>query len=329
MDASADRVPRLLYLSDAEVRATAPGPRQVVELLTHAFLERAEGRTEVPPKEGVHPSPDALLHAMPASVPALRAVGVKWIASYPANRARRLPAVNGLLVLNDPDTGLPLAVMDAGWITALRTAGASVLAAHFLARPASSSLGILGCGVQARSHLMAFAAAFPLRRVRVHDRHPERARALAEEMEGTVGVPIEPVGSVREVVEGLDLVVTAGSIHRVPQPAVQPGWLAPGAFASLVDFDSAWSRAALGELDLLFTDDVAQLQRFRDGGWFRDLPPVQADLAALVAGTCAGRTAHHQRTATCNLGLALGDVVLAAEVYRVATERGLGALLRR
>jgi ornithine cyclodeaminase/alanine dehydrogenase len=325
----ADELPRLLYLSDADVRAAALGPLEVLELLTRAFSERAAGRAEVPPKEGVHPAPDALLHAMPASIPDMGAVGLKWIAAYPGNRARQLPAVNGLVVLNDPDTGLPLAVMDAAWITAVRTAAASVLSARFLARPEASSLGVLGCGVQARSHLAAFAAAFPLRRVRVHDRHPERARALAQEMGPLLGLAIEPVDSVRAVVEGLDLVMTAGAIHRSAQGAVQPGWLQPGAFASLVDFDSAWSAGALQELDLICTDDLAQLQRFRVEGWFRDLPPVEADLAELVGGRKPGRTSDVQRTAACNLGLALGDVAVASRLYRIARERGLGTALRR
>ena len=321
--------PRLHYLSDAEVRAAAPGPREVVELLTRAFEERAAGRTEVPPKDGVHPVPGALLHAMPASAPALGAVGVKWIAAYPGNRARELPAVSGLVVLNDPDTGLPVTVMDAAWITAIRTAAASVLSARFLARREAASLGILGCGVQARAHLAAFASAFRLQRVRVHDRHPERARALAEEMEAVVGCHIEPAGQVREVVEGLDLVVTCGAIQRVPSGVVQAAWLAPGAFASLVDFDSAWTAAALRELDLLATDDLPQLERFREAGWFRDLPAVSVDLAALVSGRIPGRTSAAQRTAACNLGLALEDVVVAVEVDRRARQRGLGTPLLR
>lgn len=320
---------RLLHLSDADVRGSGLAPLEVVDLLTRAFLERAAGRAEVPPKDGVHPVPEAFLHAMPASIPALGAVGLKWIAAYPGNRARDLPAVSGLVVLNAPDTGLPLAVMDAAWITAARTAAASVLSARFLARPEASALGVLGCGVQARSHLTAFAAAFPLSRVWVHDRHPERARALSEELSAVLGLGIEPVGSVREVVEGSDLVVTAGAIQRVPHGAVQAGWLAPGAFASLVDYDSAWSPAGLREIDLLCTDDRAQLERARGEGRFRDLPSVHADLAELVAGRKVGRTSPRQRTAACNLGLALGDVAIAAEVHRRALERGLGTWLPR
>ena len=101
--------------------------------------------------------------------------------------------------------------------------------------------------------------------------------------------PSEPVDTVREVVEGMDLVVTAGAIHSTPHGAVQAGWLAPGAFASLVDYDSAWSPAALRELDLLCTDDTAQLQRARDGGRFQELPALHADLAELVRKT-EGRT---------------------------------------
>ena len=89
----------------------------------------------MPPKPGVHSRPDAFIHAMPAYIPALHAIGMKWVSGYPANQARGLPYITGLLILNDDETGLPLAVMDCTWITAMRTGAATALAAKYLARP--------------------------------------------------------------------------------------------------------------------------------------------------------------------------------------------------
>src|SRR4030067_2914472 len=127
----------------------------IIHLLEPAFKEKGAGRVEMPPKPGIHTSPDAFIHAMPAYIPALNSAGIKWVSGYPANQQRHLPYISGLLILNDDQTGLPYAVMDCTWITAYRTGAASALSAKFLARPDSQVLGILACGVQGRTHLEA------------------------------------------------------------------------------------------------------------------------------------------------------------------------------
>src|SRR5262245_33173495 len=123
---------QLLYLSRQDVEAVAPSMQEIIDLLAAAFREKGEGRVEMPPKAGLHPGPDCFIHSMPAFVAALGAVGVKWISGFPTNRDRDLPYVTGLLILNDPATGLPVAVMDASWITAERTGAATALAARHL-----------------------------------------------------------------------------------------------------------------------------------------------------------------------------------------------------
>src|SRR5678815_3343826 len=114
----------LLYLSRADVAAAGLDMATVLARLEQAFREKGEGRVEMPPKPGVHTMPDAFLHAMPAYIPAQKAVGMKWVGGYPGNQARKLPYISGLLILNDPETGVPLAVMDCTWITAKRTGAA-------------------------------------------------------------------------------------------------------------------------------------------------------------------------------------------------------------
>ena len=150
--------PRLLYLSRTDVERVALDMPTIIELLDTAFREKGDGRVEMPPKPGIHPRPESFIHAMPASIPAMHAAGVKWVSGFPANPARGLPYISGLVVLNDDDTGLPLAVMDCTWITAYRTGAATALAARHLARPDSETVAILGCGVQGRTNLIALAA---------------------------------------------------------------------------------------------------------------------------------------------------------------------------
>ena len=257
---------RLLYLSRADVERVALDVAAIIGLLDTAFREKGEGRVEMPPKPGIHPRPESFIHAMPASIPALRSAGVKWVSGYPANPAKGLPYISGLLVFNDDETGLPLAVMDCTWITAWRTGAATALAARHLARPESETVGILGCGVQGRTNLRALAALFPVARVLAYDVLPEAARLYAHEMTSALGVPVSVATAPRDAVVGADLVVTAGPILKHPTPTIGADWLPPGAFASAVDYDSYWKPEALSQIDKLATDDLPQFQvRARDG----------------------------------------------------------------
>src|SRR5574341_2260051 len=146
---------QFLYLSRESVEQVDLDMATIIQLLERAFQEKGAGRVEMPPKPGIHTQPDAFIHAMPAYIPALRSAGIKWVSGYPANQGRGLPYITGLLVLNDVDTGIPLAVMDCSWITAYRTGAATALAARYLARPDSQIAGILACGVQGRTNLEA------------------------------------------------------------------------------------------------------------------------------------------------------------------------------
>lgn len=314
----------ILYLSRADVEAVALPMTEVIEALEEMFREKGAGRVEMPPKPGIHTRPDAFIHAMPAFIPAIEAAGLKWIAGYPENQAKGLPYITGLLVLNDPETGLPLAIMDATWITAQRTGAATAIAARRLARPDSATVGIVACGVQGRSNLDALACLFPIRHVRAYDLHPEISQRYAREMGGKLGIEIEPVASLREAVSGPDIVVTSGPILKDPRPAIEAGWLAPGAFASLVDFDSYWQGAALRQADKLATDDLAQLRYYRQSGYFKDTPEPYADLGELIIGQKPGRQRPDERTMTINLGLALEDMATAIRIYRRARSAGMG-----
>ncbi len=319
--------PQVLYLSGADVASVALDLRTIVDLLEAAFREKGEGRVEMPPKPGVHPGGDAFIHAMPAYIPALRSVGVKWVSGYPDNHRHGLPYISGLLILNDVDNGLPCAVMDCAWITAYRTAAASALSARYLARADSQVVGILACGVQGRTHLEAMATLFPVRRAYAYDLLPEAGRRFAGEMSAKLGIDVTAVHDPMAAVTGSDIVVTSGPILKHPAPTVPAGWLRPGAFASAVDFDSYWSPAALAEFDRISTDDHAQFQYYRRAGYFQHTPEPYADLGELVTGLKPGRQRDSERTIAINLGLALDDMAVAPEIYRRAKARGLGTWL--
>jgi len=317
----------LLYLSRADVAEAGVTMTEIIEAVDHMFREKGEGRVEMPPKPGIHPSATGFIHAMPAYVPAAAAAGLKWVSAYPENKDAGLPYVSGLMVMNDPGTGLPTAVLDCTWITAMRTAAATAVAARYLARPESSSLAIVACGVQGRTNLQALATQFDLRDVRAYDHRVSNSERYATEMCQATGLEIRVVESAEEAVRDADLVVTSGPIAKPPKPTIQPGWLAPGAFACPLDFDSYWTGEAMAEIDRFVTDDRTQLEYYRSIGYFAETPSPHADLGEIACGAAAGRTAAAQRTMSMNLGLALEDVVTAVRVVERARERGLGTEL--
>lgn len=318
---------RLLYLSRADVEAVALPVLRIIELLKTVFREKGHARVEMPPKPGIHPAGDAFIHAMPAFIPALSAAGIKWVSGYPSNPGVGLPYINGLIILNDPQNGLPVAVMDCTWITAWRTAAATALAARYLARPDSQTVGILACGVQGRTNLEALAAIFPLARAHAYDINLDARHHFIHEMSYKLDMEILAVNRPIEAVNRCDIVVTSGPILLNPHPTIQPGWLAPGSFASALDFDSYWHPAALREFDKLYTDDLPQFLYYQQLGYFKGTPLPFADLGELVTGVKPGRQDPAERTMAMNLGLAINDIALASEIYHLAKERQIGTWL--
>jgi len=356
----------LIYLCRADVEGLGMTMRDVLDAVDEGFRAKGRGLTEMPPKPGVHPRPDCFIHAMPARVkpavapgyaeaagpaagvpagePAPRIgtvaprigrvtsrtgelAGVKWVSGYPPNKQRGIPYISGVVVLNDCETGYPVAVMDCSWITAMRTGAATGLSAKYLARTESKVAGILACGVQGRTNLEALACLFPLERVYAYDILPEAQEKYVAEMRGKFKFEIIGVKEPKQAVVESDLVVTSGPILKHPTPTIQKDWLKPGSFGSAVDFDSYWGGAALAQMDRISTDDHAQFQYYKSVGYFQQTPDPSADLGELAAGLMPGRQSNKERTLAINLGLAMDDMAIAPEIYRRAREKGIGVWL--
>lgn len=318
---------KVLYLSRADVETVNLSMKEIIDLLEKAFLEKGNGRIEMPPKPGVHTMPDAFIHAMPAYIPSMRSAGIKWVSGYPENFKRGLPYITGLMILNDVETGFPYAVMDCAWITAMRTGAASALSAKYLARPESETVGILACGVQGRTNLEALACLFPVKRVYAYDVLPEVQEKFVADMTDQFGFEIIGVKEPKQAVVESDLVVTSGPILKHPTPAIEKDWLRPGAYGSAVDFDSYWTGQALAQMDRISTDDHEQFQYYKSVGYFQQTPDPYADLGEIVAGLKPGRQDEQERTLAINLGLAMDDMAVAPTIYECAKEKGLGVWL--
>ncbi len=319
---------KLLYLSKKDVEKVDLSMKEIIEALDEAFKEKGLGKIEMPPKPGIHTMPDAFIHAMPAYIPSLGSAGIKWVSGYPENYKRNLPYITGLLILNDPETGIPISVMDCIWITAMRTGAATAVAAKYMANMESNTVGILGCGVQGRTNLKALKIMMPeLKDVKAYDISDDAATRYAEEMRGQTGLNIMIVGSPVEAVEDSDIIITAGPILKVPNPAIEGDWLKPGVFASPVDFDSYFKKSAFEGCDKFVTDDREQCLYYKSLGYFQHISEIYADLGEIAAGLKPGREKKDEKIICANLGLAMDDMATAIKIYKKAMKNNIGTWL--
>ncbi len=321
----------LLYLTRSEIEGLGLSPAEVVDALDAGLREKGRGEVVMPPKTTLLGPERAFCQVLAAWLPRSGGLGVKWVTIFPANVTAGLPAVGGLVVLSDAHTGTPLAILDGGVITAWRTGASAALAARYLARPDTRCVGLLGCGVQGRASVDALAAELRgLRTVRCHDAVPAAAAAFAVEAEARLpGVEVVVCAEPEEVTRGAGVVVTAITMAEGVAPPLGPGRLEPGALAVSIDYDAAWSPAAMAECGRFFCDDTAQVLATRaHGPRLQEIPErIAGDLGELAAGLVEGRRDASERLFCMNLGLAVEDVVTARLVLERARAAGVGTVL--
>jgi len=319
----------VLYLSKKDIEDANLTMAEIINVVEEALRENGEDRVEMPPKPGIHPKMDAFIHAMPAFIPKMKAAGMKWVSGFPNNHKYNLPYIMGVLVLNDPETGAPICIMDASWVTAKRTGAATAVAAKYLARKDSKVFGILGCGVQGRSNLEAVLTGFKgLEEARAYDISKTNLKRYVSEMTEKHGLSIIPVDSPKKAVEKCDIIVTAGPILKHPKPVIEAAWFSDGSFACPLDFDSYWKPEAMHSMHKFCTDDLEQLLYYKSVGYFKDIPKVYADLGELVTRKKPGRKKDSERTMSMNLGLAIEDIATAIKICEKAKSKGIGTWLK-
>jgi alanine dehydrogenase len=335
----------LRYLSSADVEACLPSLDDQVALAGRALWALGAGGAEMPSKIGVHPRTGALLHAMPAWLRDDDLVGLKWVSAYGGNSARGIPAINGLIVLNEAETGLPIVVMDAALITAVRTAAVSGVAIRLFLAPGPRRAAVIGAGVQAHSHLPHLARAMPGGSLRVHDRHRDRAEALAAAAVEAGFASAEATDDARSAVVGADLVVTMGALGSRSQ-VMTPDWVRPGALVVAVDFATHVAASLAREAARFVVDDREQFLAYRDAGRFEGYPEPTSTLGELLSGEtgellgsagepgepdapAAAPPADGRTTVVTHLGVGLADVLFADAVRAAAEASGLGMELPR
>ena len=270
---------------------------------------------------------------MPAYVPNPESLGAKLVTVFSGNLAKQLPSHLATILLLDPETGSLQALMDGRYITEARTAAVSAVSARFLAKPDASTLAILGTGVQARSHLEAYAEVRGLKDVRVWSPKERSRERFVSDMSGHVAAPIRAMATAEQAVRGADLIVLVTSSAT---PVIESAWVGPGAHVVSVGAcrpDQREMDPALVARARLYVDSrAAALVESGDvvmgisEGRFT-VSHVQGELGEVVLGRVQGRTADDQITVFKSLGMAVEDVVAADLVLRRAAETGAGTEL--
>jgi len=304
----------LLYLSREEVARLLPVVPDQLDLVEETYRAVGAGRVELPPKPGIHPRPDSFIHAMPAYLRDDDVAALKWVAGYPANKERGLPYITGLIVLNDPETGVPAAIMDGAEITAARTAAASGVCIRRWGPDGWTRAAVLGAGEQGRFHAEVLRELNPDVAILAWDPHPERVASLGDRVEAAPGP--------REAVEGSEVVVTAGPIVENPESPLTSGWLGEQSLGLPIDFDFYFSAEAVEAAELFLVDDVGQFDYYRSLGHFRGWPEPEGSV-----GEALPRDGSPSRVVCCNLGIGALDAAFAARVLAAARDRGVGTEL--
>lgn len=328
-----------LYLSQEDVIAAGGlEMAETMKAIETSFRLHASGETILPHKPVLRwggPESEEItgrIMAMPAFLGGdLNIAGIKWIPSKPSNPEKHgLPRANALIILNDPETLMPLAVMDGTIVSAMRTGAASGVAAKYLANPGSAVLGMVGAGVQMRTQSMAMKVALPaLKEGRVFDLNLPKAEIFAEEMSQELGFPIRAVESAAQACQDADVFVTA---TMSSYPYVEAGWYKPGAFHSEVSF---WDTPpqVLQSLDLVVCDDYEAVKHHgvdvsfravRDGFISRE---KVVNLGDILVSKAQGRINPEQKVIFNPIGMGIHDVSEAYRVYKSAMQRGIGKVL--
>jgi ornithine cyclodeaminase len=316
-------------LNAADVRRLL-SMQQCIEIMESAMRAVSAGSVSIPPRTFVPlTNPDDHLGLMPGSAPGLPAYGAKIISLHRGNAARQLPAIQGFVALFDSDTGTPVAIIDGASVTAIRTAAASGLATRVLAREDASSHGILGTGVQAKTHVEAIASVRETDLVRVWGRDRKKAQRFAADQSRRLGLDVVAVESAAEAVS-CDVV---SSVTGASEPVLEGAWLSPGSHVNLVGAHTPETREADSEAlarATIYVDLLASAQaeagdilipvaqgRLRWGD-------VAGEIGQVLTGAVAGRDSDSQITLYKSLGIYAQDLFVANYLLDQASAADVG-----
>ena len=292
-----------------------------LRLVEDAFRSYARKRAVLPSKLYLT-LPEGDFRAMPAFLESPPACGLKWVNVHPGNSRRGLPTVMALIVLNDPRTGFPLAIMDGTLITQMRTGAAGAVSASYLARKESRTLGLIGCGVQAETQLSFLLRRFPLKRVLVWGPTASNRNQFLRRMRRVAPI-LQPTPSIEEAVRSSDIVTTVTPSRR---PLIRADWVKPGTHLNAIGADAKGKQEldpALLKRARVVVDDREQSCHsgelnvpFSKG--LISARDIDATLGEVIIGKKGGRRSSKEVTVFDSTGLAIQDLAVASWIYQKA-----------
>ena len=284
-------------------------------MVSTGFAAYSSGRTETPLRVGVEPpGSDGVLLAMPCAVAEPRALGAKIVSVFRGNPGRGLPTVTSIYVLSDYETGMPLAIMDGGYLTGVRTAAGSAVATRELARPDARTLGVFGTGVQARFHVETIRRVRDLEQVLVSGTSPDKARQFADWVVKTTGLAARAASP--QETSASDIVAACTTS---PTPVVLAEHVREGAHVNAVGAFTPTTRELPTRLirrARVYVDtragalaEAGDLRLAEDEGDFE--LDVVGEVGEVLLGTAPGRTDARAVTIYKSVGAAFLDAVTA------------------
>lgn len=316
--------PGIRYLSRDLLQSLQLTVQEIVASIEHLILGQNLQHAWNAPKAVITPPDGRYMMATLAAADDPPFLAVKTLVLNPDNPKHGFESINALVTLLDSHSGLPLAIIDGNWVTAVRTAGLSAVAAKRLARPDASIAAFIGCGVQAHSHLQTLAAMFPLKKVQAFGRGTASRDAFCRSAEkmGLIAIASQ---TAQEAVSDADLIVTSVTLAPQLVPFMDARWLKPGAFVTMTDLAAPWLVESMSAFDRIIVDDLKQEASMPKP--LVDPALVCGDLTSLVTGDTAGRRTDEERTAFVFRGLAIGDLAVAGLAYQRACENSKGTLI--
>jgi ornithine cyclodeaminase/alanine dehydrogenase-like protein (mu-crystallin family) len=331
--------PMFLYLDqEAVLAADVLDMRRAINVVREAQERFAKGEVREPQKivlrnaDTAESEEKGRFNGLAASIaaPVRSAVGMKWIASFPANRQLGMPRASGLIILNCPQTGVPLAVMEAGLVSAMRTGAMTGLGVRYLAPKHHRKIGIVGAGLQSRTQILGLWTELPgVEEIALFGRQISMAEAVANDSYCRWAAPVRAVRTVEDALHDADVALT---ITTAQEPLIRAQHIKPGALTiQLAGHECEFG--VIQQCKKVVADDWETVKQrgimtpaiMHRQGLLRD-ENVYANLGELILGTKTGRESD-ERIHYCHMGMAVNDVALAWAVYENARARNLGVSL--
>ncbi len=327
----------ITYLNGPDVERLALGDDEILAAVEAALAAQGRGETVIEPRVHLIPESSAIGHfnILRGYVKPLGVAGVKVVSDYVGNYKLGLPSEMALLNLFSPDTGMPLAVIDATAITDMRTGAMTAIGAKYLARKDSRVLGHIGARGTAYWNVRLLDHLFDFEEIRVHSRRPESRREFGERLARDLGKAVHVTEDWESTVRGADIVVEASRLEK-PEPLLKTEWIKKGAFVVPYGTMSAVELSLTDIMDKMLVDDWGQCRKGLPFGALRahvdsdrlSEANLHAELGQVVAGRKRGRERDDETILLWHRGLSITDIALGHALLEKAAKAGVGQRLR-